>query len=474
MRFYEFKILESQGGLIRRGQEVEQGKTVTFTKGGTSLDLVGTVVIPSDAPGYETLEDLEQGLKDIIQANGNPAVLYYSKLMPKHRAALMVVFKDNAGKSYAFIKFANAKKPGAFPIVWTNSEFTAETGFTMADNKIAERAKFNLKPNALFETDAYLPATSLPDILAARQDLPPGIQDQVKQLLSNVANGSNQPVPGAENYMTTYEVDLGESAAPIALVTGNFVSGSYKEAEQALLAPLGLTWQSVQNVLFPGAGSNLLYDSYLQLNKNTTLKVSSKDKSGGAAAAVTGLMKEIEQNPDRFKKITTDKSYQEILKIVKTVAENSAVLGPLILAEQFGILTAEESQTIKNHWGQGEKTDDSGWTSSQGIASAFARKGAKTQDPAYDIGFHALAGVAELVADRLNQFENIDNFFRAVLERSTMVQVKARMQKGAGGAYFSNFSVIYPPVFTGRIKVIAGNNYMATRKPIGKISFKIG
>lgn len=474
MRFFEFKITESQGGLIRRGQEVAQGKTVTFTKGGTSIDLVGTVTIPDNAPGYETLEDLEQGLKDVLQANGNPGVLYYSKLTAKHRAALLVIFKDDAGKSYAFVKFANAKKPGAFPIVWTNSEFTADTGFTMANSAIAERAQFNLKPNALFQTDTYLSAASLPDSITAREDLPPGIPEQVQQLLANVANGSNKPVPGAENYMTTYEVDLGESAAPIALVTGNFVSGSYKEAEEALLAPLGLSWQSIQNVLFPGAGSNLLYDSYLQLNKNTTLKVSSKDKKGGAAAAVTGLMKEIEQNPDRFKNITTDKGYQEILKIVKTVAENSAVLGPLILAEQFGILTAEESQTIKGHWGKGETADNDGWTTSQGIANAFRRKGARVQDPAYDIGFHALAGVAELVADRLNQFQNIDNFFRAVLERSTMVQVKARMQKGAGGAYFSNFNVIYPPVFTGKIKVVAGNNYMATRKPIGKISFKIG
>ena len=104
---------------------------------------------------------------------------------------------------------------------------------------------------------------------------------------------------------------------------------------------------------------------------------------------------------------------------------------------------------------------------------ALKRKGAKFQDPAYDMGFHILAGVAELVADKLNQMPGISDFFKAVLERSTMVQVKAGMQKSGNGANFNSFQVVYPPVFNGIIKVVAGNNYMATRKPIGKISFKI-
>lgn len=473
MRASDF-LNESQGGLIRRAQEVAQGKAVAFTKGNLKVNLVDAITIPTDAPRYETLQELEQGLKDTLASAGNPIVLYFSKVQPKSGSALIVITTDEAGKNYAFVKFAQANKPGAFPIVWTNSEFAAETGFVQADNKIAERAQFNLKPNALFPTDEYINAVSLPKALLQRTDLPQGIPEQVTQLLNNVATGSNTPIPGAENYMSTYEIDLGESAAPIALVTGNFVSGSYREAEEALLAPLGLTWQNISNVLFPGAGSNLLYDSYLQLNKDTTLKVSSKDKKGGAAAAITGLMKEIEKNPDRFAEITENKAYQEILQIVKTIADNSAVVGPLMLAEQFGIISPEENQQIRAHWGKGEKADKTGWTKSSGLVAAFNRKGAKFEDPAYDIGFHALAGIAELVADQLNKLKGIDTFFKAVLERSTMIQVKAKMQKSGNGAFFSNFTVIYPPVFNGGIKVVAGNNYMATRKPIGKISFKIG
>ncbi|TAG65586.1 MAG: hypothetical protein EAZ24_16705, partial [Burkholderiales bacterium] len=45
---------------------------------------------------------------------------------------------------------------------------------------------------------------------------------------------------------------------------------------------------------------------------------------GGAAAAVTGLIKDIEENPERFASVTSNRKFQEILKIVKIVAENSA------------------------------------------------------------------------------------------------------------------------------------------------------
>jgi hypothetical protein len=474
MRAIEF-LTESQGGIIRRAQEVAAGKTVTFAKGDLRLNLTGTVVIPEDEPRYEDQTELEQALKDALAANGNPTVLYYSKIQPKSGAALITMWEDEAGKKYGFVKFANAKKPGAFPIVWANAEFTADTGFAQADNKIAERAQFNLKPNALFQTDEYISATGLAESVMIREDLPPEVGDQIRQLLSNVTEGNQTPVPGAGQYLSTYEIDLGESAAPIALVTGHFVSGSYKEAEEALLAPLGLTWASVNNVLFPGGGSNLLYDSYLQLTKDVTLKVSSKDKKGGAAAAVTGLMKEIERSPERFAEITDNPKYQEILEIVREVSDNSAIQGPLKLAEKFGFIDQNDSANILANYNKGMRyAPDAKWARTPGIQSALKRKGAKFEDPAYDFGFHILAGVAELVADKLNQMQGIDSFFRAILERSTMIQVKASMRKSGDGASFNNFTVIYPPTFTGGIKVVAGNNYMATRKPIGKISFKIG
>jgi hypothetical protein len=474
MRARDF-ILESEGGIIRRAQEVSQGKTITFAKGEQRINLDSTMVIPADPEvRYDSEPELEQGLKDALAELGNPNVQYFGKATNKSGAALITIWTTADQQKIAFVKFANAKKAGAFPITWTNADFGRETGYQQADNKIAERAQFKLKPTDLFQTDVDLNILDLPNSLKERSDLSPEINQQIKSLLENVATGRNTPVPGAEQYLSTYEIDLGESAAPIALSTGRFVSGSYQEAEQALLAPIGLKWTDIQSVIFPGSGSQHLYDSYLRLDKGNTLKVSSKDKKGGAAAAVTGLIKDIEENPERFASVTSNRKFQEILKIVKIVAENSAVDGPLKLAVQFELIDATEAAEIKNRWGKGLKyTPDAVWAKTPGIVAALKRKGAKFEDPAYDFGYHMLAGVAELVADRINQMPGVSDFFKAVLERSTMVQVKARMQKSGNGAAFTNFQVIYPPVFEGSIKVVASNNYMATRRPIGKLSFKI-
>jgi hypothetical protein len=63
-----------------------------------------------------------------------------------------------------------------------------------------------------------------------------------------------------------------------------------------------------------------------------------------------------------------------------------------------------------------------------------------------------------------------------------MIQVKTTLKQSAGkdqqgnttsGAHFSNFEVIYPPVFTGTIKLDASSNFYATRRPVGKMGFSI-
>jgi hypothetical protein len=472
MRFFEF-LSESSGGIIRRAQEVAQGKPVTFAKGEDKISLVSTVTVPEDADSYETKEELVQGIQTALAANGNPTVMW-SKEPKAGGAALITIWKDAKGKPIAFIKTAKAKSAGAFPIVWTNADFGKDTGYQQIDSKIAERAQFNLKPQEILPANVELNVSAIPQALnlEGNKNLPEDAKQQIRQLLQNVLEGKKDPVPGAAKYATTYEVDLGETVAPIALATGNFATGSYKEAEDSLLKPLGLTWKNLTTVIFPKGGGNLLYDSYLKINKDTTLKISSKDKKGGAAAAVTGLMKDIEDNPERFEGVTDNADFQEILGYVKIISDNRADTGPLILAVNFGMITEEEKNIILGNLGKGMKFNPN-QTFPPGITAALKRKGAKYDDPAYDLGFHQLAGVAELVADRLNQLPNIGDFFKAVLERSTMVQVKSYMQKSGDAATFTAFQVIYPPVFDGTILVKAGNNYMSTRKPIGKISFKI-
>lgn len=475
MRAFEL-LVESEGGIFRRAQEVSQGKTITFAKGEEKIVLQSALAIPEQDLKVETTEELTNLVDQALQANGSPKVAWTNKPGLKGGAALITIWKNYKEETVAFVRYVNSKKQGNIPITWTNADFGRDTGFKQIDNKIAERAQFNLKPGVILPGNTALNIADLANSinLESRNDLPEDARQQIPTLIQQVIDGTKEPVPGAAKYATTYEVDLGEVAAPIALSTGHFVTGSYKDAEKSLLQPLGVTWQNLTTVEFPSGGSNALYDSYLPINDEVILKVSSKDKKGGAAAAVTGLVKDIETAPQRFEGITDRPEYQEILEIVKTVARNSAVAGPLVLAVQFGFITEEDKNNVLANWGKGYKYDPNlPWATTPGIKSVFQRKGAKFQDPAYDMGYHALAGIAEMVADYLNKLPGISDFFKAILERSTMVQVKTSIVKSGDGAAFNTFQVIYPPVFNGQIKVVAGNNYMATRKPIGKISFKI-
>lgn len=475
MRAFEL-LVESEGGIFRRAQEVSQGKNITFAKGEEKITLKAALAIPEQELKVESTEELTNLVNQALEANGNPKIVWSNKPGLKGGAALITLWHNDQNQPIAFVRYVNTKKPGNIPITWTNSDFGRDTGYKQTDNKIAERAQFNLKPGAILPGNTALDITSLANSinLENRNDLPEDVRQQIPSLIQQVIDGTKNPVPGAAKYMTTYEVDLGEVAAPIALSTGHFVTGSYKDAEKSLLQPLGMTWKNLTTVEFPSGGSNALYDSYLPINDDVILKVSSKDKKGGAAAAVTGLVKDIENAPERFEGITDKPEYQEILEIVKTIARNSAVLGPMVLAVQFGFITEEDKNNVLANWGKGIKYDPNlSWATTPGIKSVFQRKGAKFQDPAYDMGYHALGGIAEMVADHLNKMPSISDFFKAVLERSTMVQVKTTVTKSGDGAAFSAFQVIYPPVFNGQIKVVAGNNYMATRKPIGKISFKI-
>ena len=84
-----------------------------------------------------------------------------------------------------------------------------------------------------------------------------------------------------------------------------------------------------------------------------------------------------------------------------------------------------------------------------------------------------MACVAKNIANIVNNDPNTDSLFRSILERSNMVQVKTTVRKTGDAAAFTQFQVIYPPIFNGKFLMIADNNYMATRMPIAPLSFAI-
>lgn len=493
MRFYEFNITESQGGIFRRAQEVGQGAEVKFKNAETNkeISLQSAEMVPPQG-NFETEEEIDQALQAYMAEKGVAiANVKFSGVPKTARAALVSIWKDlETEELMAFVKLVKKPGTGAAPVLQTNAEFRKDFGFG-AQGKTAQRATLKLKPKDVIQADSWHDvgniAESVGSFIVNRSDLDDPTKQGLAQLIENVATGANTPVEGMAQFDSSLEIDFGEVAAPVALITGNFVGGDYQSAEQNLLEPLGLSWSSLTQVLYPSAGDEKLYDSYIRLDKNNNLKVSSKDKKGGAAASITGLVDTVNKNPDKFADVYENKKFAPIFDLLKTIANpenrywkrpNKGVNGPLILAvDQFAFIDDEEAKMIVDLMGKKLNTPPAQALKkgliTDNLFKLTAVKGAKFEDPAYNLGFHLMACVAKQIANTVNQDNSVSDLFRLILERSNMVQVKTTVKKTGTGAAFTNFTVIYPPVFTGRFQMVADNNYMATRMPIAPLSFAI-
>lgn len=497
MRAFEF-LQESQGGIFRRGQEVEQGAEIKFKNAETNqeIKLLSTEILPQTGE-YQTPQELEQAVSDFCTMfEVPPENMQYAGAKPeKAHIAMASIWTDlTTGEPMAFIKLSANRSTGAAPIMQSNADFKKAFGYG-AVGKTAQRQTLQLKPKDVLAFDEWLNpqgvVRSVANRLKTRDDLDENMKQGLVQLVSNVAKGVSRPVPGMGQFETSLEVDYGEVPAPIALITGNFVSGDYKKAEEGLLAPLELTWGSLSNILYPKAGGEKIYDSYIQIDAKNKLKVSSKDKKGGAAASITGLVDEINNNPEKFQDVLINENFASLLAILKAIAKapntyqgsakqsSKSINGPLILGvDTFKFIDENDAKIIvglMNSPNNRMRPEDAYKKKiiSSNLYNIVTVKGAKYEDPSYNLGFHLMACVAKNIANIVNKDPNTDILFRAILERSNMVQVKTTVRKMGDGAAFTDFKVVYPPIFSGKMVMVADNNYMATRKPIAPLSFAI-
>lgn len=503
MRAREF-ITESEGGMARRAEEAGRGKRIAFKNAaGNVITMISAQVFPQDADLFDDYEQLVPEITDYASANG--VTVSDTLTLPagsglvipeKAGAALVMIFKDeSSNKNIAFIALKPAKKPGAYPIFLQTKQFSDLTGYVQLSGKAGEeeqvsgvqqRALTNLKPVGILPTNTEIAVDDIPNqvktTIQGREDLTPDLKEQVVQLLENVAAGTTNPVPGANQYAKSYEIDLGETAAPIALIKGKFLSGSWADAETGM----NVKFSQMRGVEFPNDPAEKLYDSYLIVDDKTKVRVSSKDKAGGAKASVSGVVDDITNYPDRFEGLFDNPDFQSMLDIVKIIKDpdmnivagskqwrrNGSIAGALHLGITTGIITEEQANRIV----QIIDTDTQRMSDKElgDLKVILSHKGTDDNTrPDYRIGWHLLAGVAAGAAKEVNTKYKTDAFFKAVLERSNMIQVKTTLKQSGAGAAFSNFEVIYPPVFTGTIKLDASSNFYATRRPVGKMGFSI-
>jgi hypothetical protein len=504
MRAFEFLLVEAQGGMWDRMLEKKSGANIQFLNSNQTYDLIDVAVFPQDQrlkyepdpenPETPVIDSMNLDIDQYLQQQS--AVVQKDIGAKKNSGAAMVVIIGDQNKKIAFVKFFKEKKSVHPPIYWQTSVFTQDTGWSQTGkgkSATAKAAEVKISPYDFVKPGRYQIA-ALPGLikqnLDARPDTYPqnlkvGLPALIDDLIKNTG-----PVPNLEQYADQVEVVFGESAAPIALALGKRVSGAYKDAEKNLLGKLEpkRTWADFNEVSFGSFGEKI-GDSFLYSGK-TKIIISSKNKTGGAAASLTGAMETIDKYPEDFGSGTPfAQKYSAILPTLETLHTEQAIPGVLAACELQGIITKEEKDFIVSIYGKGTGTEQdlqnypnlpTIYKAKSFIGSkvvnvkgqeVISKKGVDLSNAKFQMGYHLLGNCAKLLKTKLNADSALmTDFFKAVLNKAAMVQVYTNTSRSSQGISFSDFNVVWPPTFTGSIR-IESDHYTSNAKPSKKISF---
>lgn len=446
-------------------------------------------------------------LDDILQwIQSQGATIEYAKPPTNKDAAAMVVIlggttDDGVEKKLAFVNWAPAKiKDKVPPMFWKTIRFEESTGWIQGNagkSATAKAALLKMDPADLLEAGSTYNIASVPDLIAngkitARTDLPNELLTGIPAMLNDLLNSpSPVPTPNLEKYERELEVVLGETAAPIALMTGNRVSGAYNDVTEQLLQTMvpPLTWADFSDVIYGKKGGKV-EDCSMYAPDGTKLMVSSKDSGGGAPASLTGFMETIEKYSDQFGPGTAFyEEYEEIFKVLELLHKGTGVSGILAASVQLEFIDEDEEKFIKSIYntGRGSIQDAKNFTNLQNVLSAKGMKGAMitnakgdrvvskqgvdTENFKYQFGYHLLGNLAVMIQKHFAKDQDrVTKMFKSVLNRADMVQVYTKVGKNNQGLWFEDFKVTWPPTFNGKIVIIA-DHYTANAPAGKKISF---
>jgi len=481
---------ESSGGLARRWIEVQSGMEIPFEHTITKdiYTMADVIILPQD-PELK-YEDVKLP-KPVMQNGKMSSTVLGTTLLDKDiqktidsipapietkefglkgaRAAIIVVMKDPEGNNHVYVKKVLKKRSlGPNAVFWQTTEFAKQTNL-WAQTKQMKKAAIPIEPTDFIDPGKQYSINSLIKIVTSKAlsntIIPEEIKNGLPLLLNNIMSGSITPIKGLSEYQPAIEIKLSELAVPLALKSGNFVTGDYENVNKNLLAPMGASWGKATAVSFPPKAEKLI-DTSLHFG-DEKIDISVKDSKGGGRPSTSVIVKTLEEGDfsPRFKK-----KYANEIAALEILDKESGIEAPLKLAsEVYGVLNSTDLAFLEKIYGNGAKKAKltPGW---EKLMPQVAYMPDKTH-PEYQLGYHLLAVAAKYVSARINEdVDKITSFFKEILSKSSLVQVYAKTTVKGDGLYYSNFKVTWPPVFEGTIEVDA-DSYTARTRPSRKISF---
>jgi hypothetical protein len=486
-------LAEAAGGMSKRWLESQQSPIYFLDAQGNRYTIDNLLLFPLEQPVLPVAE-LGAELEDSISQMGltRQNITFVNRMPAKQGAGMLIIMKNQNGKLFPYFKFFPKREMDNLGMHYSPADFERETGLawqqtrmtgTGKDRKEEVISRVELKPKQAVPTNTNLAISSVPaqsyTKLASDPKVGPELAQKLQTLLKNTLDGSVEPVPGLAPYERDIRVDYGEVAAPLGLVAGAHVGGSYSKVENELLRPLGVSWSSANQVFYPDAGNEPLYDSQIQWPNGEKLRISNKAEGKGGAASTTSILEIIDKYPERFSKedkamLEPGGKYGDFVTALRTIVNSTSVQGPVQLAIEFGYIDkADAENAVEN---LDNKTNDQRLLTPRlkKIINDTSIFNAQTDKPDYKVCYNVIASLARLVVKHLNADIGLTTeFFKFMLSRANLVQVNQFTERKDDGVAFSRFDVIWPPTFTGKIKFSA-SDFQSNKKSTSRLAFSVG
>lgn len=445
MRAREFLILESSGLFNRK-----QGDEFVNSATGGSLKFVSITAYPSNGK-FASIEEREAVRREVSQGKPVEWVNPAQEKAAGYLAFAIAELTDSDGRSHYWGRYFR-EIVGSMMKTWPNNEVPA--GWKL-NTKAAAKINLGFDPQRLIGSEqVFGSAEAAVQHVVARL----GADHQLSRGLEDLLQGRLPKFVGMAEQMPAIRDYFGEIMAPLALAR-DLVGGSAAQAQQDLLVDAQggtYSWDQCQ-VKWPMSVSHNLVDSYMIAPSGVEVGISSKG-GVGARASVKNIydiyLRIKDTNPQLVQDYAAEIAYLEI------IFRNSQFYGPLELAGELGIIDPRYDQAIADEILALTK-NPSGPVSNL-LRPFMDNRPAKTAASNYNPGYHALAGIAEQVADKLNTETRMIELLKLLLNNSSIIQIYTNMAVKGSDAVVTGFNAIFPAKFQGTISISANKGYSAT------------
>lgn len=452
MRFKEFSLSESRGVTARAPGELY----INTANPSDVLTFQEVIVLPNNAPAYNTAEELLDAIDQVIPAG-------FSRIEDNNsnqgtKAAVIARVTDSNGKDQYWIRYLKS-----IPAKGVHGTWPTLKGYKYG--KAAKQESIPIKPTDIIRDSGFRSVNKLAqevkDNVAEMVSGTPyePLATMISQAVDLAAKGQVSPIPGGAEYSAVIGKYAGEYLGPIAIIKGNVRNGDIDK----MLKIYNLKTLAGSTVSFPQDVANELVDSIIRTPNGINLGISTKmSKGGGAASSLKGVVGLL--TPEIREK------YPRGSQVIEVLGTASAHDGPLQIAKMYGLIEDVDIRAINSLNRASQRLEDlksprlRAITQTQGIAKDTMSSGD------YRVYFHAMTALVNALVARVNQDQEFVEAMKLALNNNNFLQLLTDV-KVKGKDLTLDYFGKYPAVFEGKPQL--WNKTYSARSQKGRIGFKL-